>query len=107
MIPPHPETTGFRVPSAYLRCRRKRCHQPPVADACRQIILRREGHEGRRVPSWWAYCADHLREYNREIRGGIVWWRGDAEWHDRRLRSQLPPDQAALWPHEEAPNVVP
>ncbi len=67
---------AFRVPSGYPRCRRKRCHQPPVADMRRQTTLRREGHEGRRVPSWWAYCADHLREYGCQVREGRVWWVG-------------------------------
>jgi len=61
----------FRVPSQYPRCRRKRCYQPPVADM-RRI---RYNHAGKR-PSWWAYCADHLREYGREVRGDRVWWLG-------------------------------
>jgi hypothetical protein len=66
----------FRIPSGYSRCRRKRCYQPPVADMRRQTTLRSEGHERRRVIAWWAYCADHLREYNREVRDGRVWWLG-------------------------------
>jgi hypothetical protein len=27
-------------------------------------------------PQWWAYCAKHLRGYNREVRDGHVWWLG-------------------------------
>ena len=64
---------SFRVPSAYPRCRRARCHQKPVAD------MRRSRHnyrQGRTVDAWWAYCGDHLAEYNREVRDGHVWWRG-------------------------------
>ncbi len=67
----------WRVPSGYLRCRRKRCHQTPVAD------MARWRHNWRRPElsgtAWWAYCADHLREYNREVRDGRIWWLGIEE----------------------------
>ncbi len=66
----------YRVPSQYPRCRRKRCHQPPVADLRRSWYSHREG---RSVAAWWAYCADHLREYNRGVRDGRVWWLGRPE----------------------------
>jgi hypothetical protein len=61
----------FRVPSGYPRCRRQRCHQPPVADMRR---WRTDwGAPELSHSTWWAYCAGHLREYGREVRGGRVW----------------------------------
>jgi hypothetical protein len=66
---------AFRVPSQYPRCRRQRCQQPPVADMARyRNNWRNPELSG---TSWWAYCADHLRQYNREVRDGRVWWLGD------------------------------
>jgi len=58
----------YRVPSQYKRCRMKIgfrlvCHEPPAADM-------------RRSNGWWAYCAEHWRCYNREVRDGQVWWLG-------------------------------
>ena len=64
----------WRVPSGYARCRRPRCQQAPVADM-RRSRTDWKGHTGAK-PTWWAYCADHLREYNREVRDGRVWWLG-------------------------------
>jgi len=60
----------FRVPSGFPRCRRPRCHQPPVAD------MNRGPHPSTGRPLWFAYCADHLREYRREVHDGRVWWVG-------------------------------
>ena len=72
MDEPRIEPTGhYRAPSQYERCRRPRCHQPPVADMARTRYER----SGKAL-SWYAYCADHLREYNREVRDGRVWWLG-------------------------------
>ncbi len=74
MTEPRMEPEGaFRVPSGYPRCRRKRCYQPPVADMRRSRYSR---YEHRRVIAWWAYCADHLREYDRAVKEGRVWWIG-------------------------------
>jgi len=73
---PRPEPEGeFRVPSQYPRCRRAHCHQQPVADMCRTVYSRWSG----RGPAWYAYCADHLRGYGREVRDGLVWWVGIQE----------------------------
>jgi hypothetical protein len=59
---------SFRVPSAYGRCRRPRCHQPPVAD-----MWRGHGAPGPdKRGSWYAYCVEHLRDYNREVRDGRI-----------------------------------
>ena len=60
---------GWRVPSGREKCRGKGCRQKPVADMKRA----RAGLTGY---AWWAYCADHLRGYNREVRDGRVWWLG-------------------------------
>lgn len=70
--------TDYHVPSHYLRCRRKvgataYCSAAPVADMRRQRYVWRDR---RFVNSWWAYCADHLADYNREVRDGRVWRRG-------------------------------
>lgn len=75
MTAPHVEPESqWRIPSGYPRCRRKRCHQPPVADMARwRNNWRRPELSGN---AWWAYCADHLREYNREVRDGRVWYLG-------------------------------
>ena len=65
---PRPEpTTDWRAPSQYSRCRSNngRCPNEPVVDLARG-----------RTRRWWAYCAAHLREYNREVRGDRVWWLG-------------------------------
>lgn len=59
----------FRVPSRYARCRRQHCTEIPVTDMLRV---------GRHI-TWWAYCATHLADYNREVRDGVVWWKG---WHE-------------------------
>ena len=67
----HAEGDDFRVPSGYTRCRRKQCQEPPVADMRRIAYLRSRGDAWR----WWAYCAAHLAEYNREVRNGVVWWK--------------------------------
>ena len=60
--------TSFRVPSQYKICRRisrqyGKCAEKPVADM-------------KRSSGWWAYCATHLGDYNREVREDRVWWRG-------------------------------
>lgn len=69
---PHPESyLEFRVPSCYGHCRRARCHGEPVAD-----MLRSRSTRWGLKDSWWAYCAEHLADYNREVRDGVVWWRG-------------------------------
>jgi len=60
----------YRVPSGYPRCRAKRCHQPPAAD------MNRGPHPRTGKLLWYAYCADHLAGYNREVVDGRVWWRG-------------------------------
>ena len=81
MSQPHAEPEAeFRVPSQFPRCRRSLCRQAPVAD------MRRTRHNWRGDPGtpreygvWWAYCADHLREHNREVRDGRVWWLGVPE----------------------------
>lgn len=70
---PHPEVLEhWRAPSSYSRCRRPHCTRPPVADLNRNWWRRSEVPK----PQWWAYCADHLAEYNREVRGVRVWWKG-------------------------------
>jgi len=72
--PARPESTNhWRAPSVYGKCRRKHCQQPPVADLCR---TRHNYRTGQTQNSWWAYCAEHLRVYNREVRGDTVWWLG-------------------------------
>jgi hypothetical protein len=77
---PRPEPEGdFRVPSQYPRCRRAHCHQQPVADMRRVRHVRRPWARPDTYDTWSAYCADHLREYNREIRNGQVWWLGYPE----------------------------
>ena len=62
----------YRVPSLYRRCRRAHCTAPPVADVRRSRYLLRRGYAN----TWWAYCANHLADYNREVREGVVWWKG-------------------------------
>jgi hypothetical protein len=67
----------FRVPSAYTRCRRQLCKEPPVADMARHRTNWRNPELS--GPNWWAYCAEHLAVYNREVRDGRVWWKGAPE----------------------------
>jgi hypothetical protein len=71
----------FRVPSGYKKCRYTNrwdmphsCQSPSVADMKRIPEGRFSGK-----PNWWAYCAKHLRGYNREVRDGRVWWIGSPE----------------------------
>jgi hypothetical protein len=71
-------TSDFRVPSIYPRCRRARCHQAPVAD------MKRRPHPNTGRDQWWAYCADHLAEYGREVRDGRVWWVPGLSLYDRQ-----------------------
>jgi hypothetical protein len=69
----------FRVPSGYGRCRRQSCTQPPVADL-RRVRHNWRGYNGpREYYVWFAYCAEHLGVYNREVINGRVWWRGTLE----------------------------
>jgi hypothetical protein len=74
---PKPEPTDhYRVPSHYTKCRGMRCQQRPVADMRRWHTERNARREYQQVARWWAYCADHLADYNREVRDDRVWWRG-------------------------------
>ena len=80
MSEPHVESDrDYRVPSQYRVCRggRGRCPNPPVMDLRRTRRSRRRSRIGREImDAWYAYCAEHLRVYNREVRGDQVWWLG-------------------------------
>lgn len=76
---PHAEPPDkFRVPSGYSRCRRASCTAPPVADMARSRT-RWYGSSYSQRSTWWAYFAEHLADYNRDVRDGVVWWCGTDE----------------------------
>lgn len=62
----------YRIPGQQPRCQwyagqpGQRCREPIIVD-----MLRGTTH-----PQWYGTCASHLREINREIRDGQVWWLG-------------------------------
>jgi hypothetical protein len=57
---------GWRTPSAYTRCRRRGCQNPPIADMNRhRRTLQGTGD------FWWAYCQDH--SYGKWVADGRVW----------------------------------
>jgi hypothetical protein len=57
----------FRVPARKRCCDGIACcPHVPVADMLRGV----------QRPTWYGYCVHHLRQLNREIRDGRVWWLG-------------------------------
>jgi hypothetical protein len=80
--PPYPARAGYRWvvfedPDWRLlegqhtkRCRNWRAHRGAGPLAVAELKRHRWTHTGRRVPQWWAYCADHL--YGRWVEGGHV-----------------------------------
>lgn len=82
----------WRLVTAPKKCRRPRCYRQAVAEVDRGM------HTPRRiVPSWWAYCDDHL--YGHRIHGGKVW---------TRVRDGSPAARAAVesMPYVEVPGMV-
>lgn len=51
------------------QCSRPHCREPAVA-----MLNRGQRRTGHTRDAWWRYCAEHLADYGKHIRGGQVAW---------------------------------